>query len=227
MIFFAQPSTGFGASGLGREGAGAVQQIPAFHQRLYDQGEGGLTLDRSPGVGCREVRLNHHELAVTLPILENVYSFLALGETVARGSHGRPGLTAERFLPDPFDPCPGARLYRTGDRARWLPDGRLDFLGRFDDQVKIRGVRIEPAEVAARIREALDVPEVAVVPQPQLAAGCGSRPCAGPAALLPGVAEPTCHRSPRRCAGRHRRAAWAARRRARPLARGAGLGASP
>jgi amino acid adenylation domain-containing protein len=88
------------------------------------------------------------------------------GVGVGWGYLGRPGLTAERFLPDPFYPRPGARLYRTGDRARWLPDGSLDFLGRLDDQVKIRGVRIEPGEVAARVRELLGVREVAVVPRP-------------------------------------------------------------
>jgi len=95
------------------------------------------------------------------------------GAGVGWGYLGRPGLTAQRFAPDPFaesgpvgGPGPGARLYRTGDRARWLPDGRLDFLGRFDDQVKIRGVRIEPGEVAARLRELLDLREVAVVSRP-------------------------------------------------------------
>ena len=87
------------------------------------------------------------------------------GAGVALGYLNRPDLTAERFLLDPFGPVPGARLYRTGDRARWLPDGTLDFLGRLDDQVKVRGTRVEPGEVEARLRELLGTREVAVVPR--------------------------------------------------------------
>ncbi|MET8756349.1 amino acid adenylation domain-containing protein [Lentzea sp. NPDC004782] len=73
------------------------------------------------------------------------------GECVAVGYHGAPEITAAKFLPDPW--VPTERMYRTGDRARWLPDGNMEFLGRQDDQVKIRGHRIELGEVQSALSQ--------------------------------------------------------------------------
>ncbi|MBV9772554.1 MAG: amino acid adenylation domain-containing protein, partial [Gemmatimonadetes bacterium] len=85
------------------------------------------------------------------------------GSGVARGYLGRPELTAEKFLPDPFAAEPGARMYRTGDRVRGLASGALEFLGRLDSQVKIRGQRVEPGEVEGVLLRGEGVREAVVV----------------------------------------------------------------
>ncbi len=85
------------------------------------------------------------------------------GDGLARGYHNRPELTAERFISNPFSPEPDARLYKTGDLARYLPDGNIEFLGRIDHQVKIRGFRIELGEIEAVLGRHPNILNVVVI----------------------------------------------------------------
>ncbi|WP_434387326.1 amino acid adenylation domain-containing protein [Melittangium boletus] len=85
------------------------------------------------------------------------------GEGVSRGYRARPELTARRFLPDPFSSVPGARMYRSGDEVRYLPDGSLEYLGREDFQVKVRGFRIELGDVEAALARHPQVKQAVVV----------------------------------------------------------------
>jgi amino acid adenylation domain-containing protein len=89
------------------------------------------------------------------------------GDGLARGYLNRPELTAQKFIPHPFSQSPGARLYQTGDLARFLPDGTVEFLGRVDQQVKIRGFRIELGEVEAALLQHSAVREAVVVAREQ------------------------------------------------------------
>lgn len=109
--------------------------------------------DVAPPIGwplsnaCVYVLDRDHQLA---PVMTPGEIYVG-GAGVARGYLNQPTLTASSFIPDPFGLNPGARLYRTGDRARWLPDGQLEFLGRRDHQIKLRGHRIELGEIEAAL----------------------------------------------------------------------------
>jgi amino acid adenylation domain-containing protein len=139
---------------------------------------GSLTFDVLSNVECRR-------WAATVPIgrpIANTHAYVLderlqfvqpgehgelyiVGRGVTAGYLNQPELTKERFLEDPFASTPGARMYKTGDRVRQLPDGAFEFLGRFDDQVKVRGFRVELGEIEAALRRQPDVAQTVVVPR--------------------------------------------------------------
>jgi amino acid adenylation domain-containing protein/non-ribosomal peptide synthase protein (TIGR01720 family) len=113
------------------------------------------------GIGGYEVYLVDAHLQ---PVFVGIPGELLIGGAgLARGYINHPELTAGHFIPHPFSNVPGARLYKTGDLARYLPDGNLEFLGRYDQQVKIRGYRIELEEIEAALRQHPAVRETAVL----------------------------------------------------------------
>ncbi len=154
--------------GLWRELSGAQNTVS---YNFYGPTE--CTVDsvwcRLPGPGRPVIGRPGHNLQCYVlgpqarPVPVGVAGELCLaGAQVARGYLNRPGLTAERFVANPFGP-PGSRMYRTGDLVRWTPDGMLQYLGRADDQVKIRGFRVEPGEIEAALLRHPELAEAVVV----------------------------------------------------------------
>ncbi|MBV9443618.1 MAG: amino acid adenylation domain-containing protein, partial [Acidobacteriaceae bacterium] len=129
-----------------------------YHDFAETESERFITIGRPAGV---PVYVLNEQLDLA-PVGEPGEIFVG-GPDLALGYYGHPEMTAERFIPDRFANSPGARLFRTGDRARWHADGRLEYLGRADEQVKIRGCRVELGEVREAIRAFPGIRDVAVI----------------------------------------------------------------
>jgi amino acid adenylation domain-containing protein len=129
---------------------------------------GGALVDPSPAplvVGSNLSGTQHYVLDADLrPVPPGVFGEVCIGgAALARGYHAAPGMTAARFVPDPFSGQPGARMYRSGDIGRWRASGKIELAGRADRQIKVRGYRIESGEVEVALRSHEDIAQAAVL----------------------------------------------------------------
>src|SRR3569833_2396559 len=132
--------------------------VVATSGRIHSQDE-EVHIGR-PIANARVYLLDAHRQPVPVGVAGEIY---VGGAGVARGYLNQPQLTRERFLVDPFSGEPGARMYKTGDLGRWLPNGTIEFLGRNDHQVKIRGFRIELGEIETQLKQLAGVREAVVL----------------------------------------------------------------
>ncbi len=150
------------------------QKLPAELHNLYGPTEASVDVSYwpcLPGIAETAIPIGRPIANITLYILDRQLNPVPVGTPgelhiggigLARGYLNRPELTAEKFIPNPYDQQ-GSRLYKTGDWVRYRPDGNIDYLGRIDHQVKIRGFRIELGEIEARLLEHPAIKETAVI----------------------------------------------------------------
>ena len=131
--------------------------------QLIERGQAQVTIGR-PVANTRIYLLDPQMRPVPIGVAGEMYIG---GAGLGRGYLNRSDLTAEKFIPDPFSDTPGVRLYKTGDAARYLPDGQIDFIGRIDRQIKLRGFRIELGEIESVLRQHAGVKECVVVMREQ------------------------------------------------------------
>ncbi|MEU3313838.1 amino acid adenylation domain-containing protein [Streptomyces sp. NPDC006662] len=141
----------------------AYGQSESFYATAFTVPDGAPARPGSAPVGTPLGNMRAYVLGPDLaPVPQGATGELYVGGNIGRGYHGRAGLTADRFVADPFGPA-GARMYRTGDLARWNAEDQLEYAGRGDAQVKVRGFRIEPGEVEAALTAHPALAQAAVI----------------------------------------------------------------